>query len=167
MSHVNALQTVLADTYALSLKAQNYHWNVEGRHFQSLHAVFEAQYTELAAAIDVIAERIRTFGVRIDANFASFAQRKTVTDARADLDENAMVADLLEGHRSVIASLKNALVLADEVGDAYTSGFITERIGAHEKAGWMLRSMLKDEMRDKHAPAAEYEGGKKSVKKFA
>ena len=166
-NHIDALQTVLANSYALYFKTQSYHWNIEGRHFLPLHTLFESQYDELAEAVDEIAERIRALGAKIDANFTSFAKRKSVKDADAKLDESAMVADLLEGHRAVIDSLKTAMEQAEAANDAFTVDLCVSRIGAHEKAGWMLRSSLPDAARSSEAAAANYESSKRTVKNIA
>lgn len=166
-NHSESLQLVLVDTYALYLKTQNYHWNVEGKYFQSLHTLFESQYDELAEAVDEIAERIRALGAKVDANFTSFAKRKTVSDANSTLDEAGMVSDLLAGHRAVIATATNALKQAEEASDPFTVDLLTSRIGAHEKAGWMLRSSLPEAARTAESPAADYASAKRTVKQIA
>ena len=165
-SHIQSLHVVLADTYALYLKTQNYHWNIEGRHFKALHGLFEEQYDALAEAVDEIAERIRALGEKIDANFGAFAKRKTISDAKASFDENEMVNDLYHSHQAVVKSLKAAMHAADDADDAFTVDLCVARTGEHEKMAWMLRSSLPDAVRAK-APAAASYGKKRSVKKIA
>lgn len=114
-----ALKTVLADSYALALKTQNYHWNVEGRHFPSLHPMFEAQYDALFEAIDTLAERIRA------------------------LDENAMVKDLHDGHTQLAKTVSDAIKTAQKAGDEVTADILIDRLTQHDKTAWMLRSSLK------------------------
>lgn len=156
-AHVKPLQVVLANSYALQLKAQNFHWNVEGRHFSQLHALFEEQYDALSDAVDEIAERIRTLGAKIDGSFKGFSALKTVADAPDGLDENGMVQNLLEGHHETIKTIREALHAAEEAGDDFTVDMMVARTGAHEKAAWMLRSSLKDEVRGKESAAARYD----------
>lgn len=137
----DALQQVLADTYALYTKTQNYHWNVVGANFKSLHELFELQYTELATAVDEIAERIRALGDVIPGGF-----QKDASDALILADENKndreMVQDLYEGHQAVIKTLKKAQEAASLDKDAVTDGLVVDRLTVHEKAAWMLKATL-------------------------
>ena len=138
----DGLKRVLADSYALYLKTQNYHWNVEGRHFKQLHELFQLEYEALALAIDEVAERIRTLGEKAPGSFAEFAKLKTIRDGDSSLGDNAMVKDLHDDNLAV-AKLASAVVkAAQKTGDEVTIGLMVERAAAHEKAAWMLRSSL-------------------------
>jgi len=141
-SVAQSLKVVLADSYVLYLKTQNYHWNVTGPNFKSLHMLFEEQYTDLAMAIDEIAERIRTVGDKAPGSFKAFLDITTLAEAKDGLDANAMVEDLSESGKQIVASLKNALKVAQETDDEVTVGLIAERMTVHEKNGWMLRASL-------------------------
>ncbi len=155
-SVAHALKAVLADSYALRLKTQNYHWNVEGPNFRALHVMFEEQYNELAAAIDEIAERIRALGERIEATPSAFSKKTNIKDGDHTLDESGMVKDLFESNVKIVETLKTALKAAEEVEDEFSVDMMIGRIGVHEKAAWMLRSSLPDAVRSKAAKAADY-----------
>lgn len=150
------LRVVLADTYALALKTQNYHWNVEGPHFRSLHLLFEEQYTELHAAVDVIAERLRTLGAKAPGSFAAFSDDKTIDEAIDGASDHDMVDDLFRSNRQLVKSIRKALDAAQEVDDEFTADLLIGRTGAHEKAAWMLRSSLPAAIRKDEADAASY-----------
>lgn len=137
-----ALKCVLADTYALYLKTQNYHWNVMGPSFRSLHKLFESQYDEYFEAIDDIAERIRTLGELAPGSFEVFNQLKTISDANASAPASDMVKHLADDQDIIITSINKALSLASESGDEVTVGLLTDRISVHEKNRWMLSSSL-------------------------
>ena len=137
---VSKLSVLLADTYALYLKTQNYHWHVTGPNFSALHELFETQYTELADAIDEIAERIRVLNAKAPATFTELQNLKTLQDGDADKDACDMVKDLEMDNMSLVESLNELLDIASEARDEGTVGFVSERIGVHEKASWMLRS---------------------------
>lgn len=139
---IESLKKVLADSYALALKTQNYHWNVEGENFNGLHKLFEAQYNEIDAAIDVIAERIRALGEKSPGTFAAFTKLKSIPDADSDLDGYAMVKDLYKSNQMMVDTLKAAFEKSDKAGDEGTSDLYVGRMRAHEKAAWMLRSTL-------------------------
>ena len=158
MSHnlIKALEVVLADSYALALKTQNYHWNVEGPNFAALHTMFEEHYNELAPAIDEIAERIRTLGFKAPASYAEFAKLMTLSEGDSSLDESAMVKDLFDSQQQMVVSLKAALGVAQEVDDEVTVGLVTDRISVHEKTAWMLRSSLPASLRESAAKPATY-----------
>ena len=130
----------MADTYALYLKTQNYHWHVKGPHFKSFHQLFEEQYIDLAQAADDIAERIRTLGQNVPATFKDFERLKKIKDGNSNLSANDMVVDLAQDHETLVKDLNQALKLANENHDEGTASFLATRIEAHEKAGWMLRS---------------------------
>lgn len=148
---IEGLKKVLADSYALAVKTQNYHWNVEGRHFQGLHTLFEAQYTEIFTAIDEIAERIRALGEKSPGSFTAFNKLKTIADGNPDLDENAMVKDLYESHQQLLATVKEAFGPTEKAGDEGTIDLYVGRIRAHDKHAWMLKSMLPEDIRAKLA----------------
>ena len=133
------LARMLANSYALYLKTQNYHWNVEGPAFHALHALFQQQYEELASAVDEIAERMRALGAYAPGSFADFAALSTVSaPTRGNAAE--MVADLTESQAALIEAARAALDTAESAGDPVTADLVTQRIAAHEKAAWMLRS---------------------------
>ena len=155
-NYISALQTVLADSYSLYLKTQNYHWNVEGPHFASLHALFEVQYNDLFAANDEIAERIRALGEKVDGSYDGFAKLTGMTPADKDLEAMEMVKDLFEGNQLMIKTLKSCLEAAQGAEDEVTTDLMIGRISVHEKANWMLRSILPKELRDGVKAAASY-----------
>lgn len=136
------LARVLADTYTLYLKTHGYHWNVTGPHFQALHTQFEAQYRELWAATDLIAERMRALGVFAPGSYAEFATLAEVKEADGVPGAESMVADLARGHERVAKTAREAFPAAEEANDQPTMDLLTERMTASEKAAWMLRSFL-------------------------
>ena len=138
----DSLKIVLADSYVLYLKTQNYHWNVTGPHFKSLHMLFEEQYTDLAIAVDDIAERVRMLGDVAPGSFAAFLKLTTLQEAKEGLSADAMVRDLSESGEQIAASLKVALKAAQDADDEVSVGLIAERMTVHEKNGWMLRVSL-------------------------
>ncbi len=137
-----ALARLLADTYALYLKTQNYHWNVVGPRFRELHLMFEQQYKELAEATDEIAERIRILGFWAPATFAEFSRLISVPEEEGVPNAEAMIRKLLEGHESVLRTVRGVLDLGEKAGDHGTVDLATERIAHHEKTGWMLAAMV-------------------------
>jgi starvation-inducible DNA-binding protein len=137
-----AVTSVLADTYALYFKTHAYHWNVTGPRFHDLHLLFETQYNELWTATDEIAERIRALGVKAPSSYEAMASAATITAAADEADADEMVRDLLNGQEAVIASIRNALGEAGELGDEASADVLGPRLTAHEKAAWMLRSTL-------------------------
>ncbi|MBA2711435.1 MAG: DNA starvation/stationary phase protection protein [Tatlockia sp.] len=134
------LCVIMADTYALYLKTQNYHWHVRGPNFRGLHHLFEDQYNELAAAVDLIAERIRTLGQQVPASFREFESLKRIKDGNPSLSSNEMVAELAYDNGTLVKDLNQAMALAQENHDEGTANIISNRIEAHEKARWMLDS---------------------------
>ncbi|MCF6300450.1 MAG: DNA starvation/stationary phase protection protein [Proteobacteria bacterium] len=140
MTH--GLSKLLADSYTLYLKTHNYHWNVTGPMFLTLHELFEVQYTELAAAVDVIAERIRALGSFAPATLKSFAQLTTVTEELAIPTANDMIKNLLDAHEIIIKHGRSVLTHDSIQHDDVTAGLITDRLEVHEKTAWMLRSLL-------------------------
>ena len=136
----DGLAKLLADTYTLYLKTQNFHWNVTGPHFHSLHKMFEEEYVELAAAVDEIAERIRALGVRAPASFAEFLQLTSVTEETATPSANDMVKKLLNDHEIVIKHIEKLMPEAQKAGDEATLDLLITRTEIHQKTAWMLRS---------------------------
>ena len=137
-----ALSHLLADSYTLYVKTHNFHWNVTGPMFTTLHTLFETQYTELALAVDEIAERIRALGVVAPSSYAAMDSAATLKSDASETSADGMVADLLKGHETVIATIRKTLDLAGEHGDEATADVLTPRLTAHEKTAWMLRSTL-------------------------
>lgn len=133
---------LLADSYTLYLKTHNYHWNVTGPMFQTLHLMFEGQYTELALAVDLIAERIRSLGVYAPGSYAAFAKLSTIKEEEGVPAATDMVRDLVKGHEAVVKTARKIIPLADKGNDEATLDLITQRIQLHEKTAWMLRSLL-------------------------
>jgi len=135
---IKKLEVVLADTYALYLKTQNYHWHVRGPQFKSLHELFEMQYKELAEAVDQIAERILMMGHKAPATFDQFNQLKTIKDGNSGLSANEMVAELANDNNILVKDLNSAIKIAQANNDEGSINLLSDRIGAHEKAHWML-----------------------------
>lgn len=135
---IKKLSVVLADTYALYLKTQNYHWHVKGPQFKSLHELFEMQYKELAEAVDQVAERVIMMGHSVPATFSAFNQLKTIKDGNSTLDANAMLTELAEDHNLLVKDLNQSIKLAQENNDEGTITLLSDRISAHQKAHWML-----------------------------
>jgi starvation-inducible DNA-binding protein len=139
---VAALRQVVADSYALLGQLHLCHWNVRGPSFFSLHTAFETQYTELFAAIDEVAERIRALGAFAPGGLGNLAQMSGMAEIEEDADARAMVVHLKAGHEKVVASLQRARDLAAASADAETEDTMVARIQIHEKAIWMLASFL-------------------------
>lgn len=139
---IDALQDVLANTYALFLKTQQYHWHVTGPNFRSLHLLFEEHYRELLEAVDSLAERIVTLGGRAPATFKELAARCSLADGQSDIASQAMVADLACDHKKLLECLIQAIEVAQDQGDEGSIALLSERIAAHEKQAWMLRASL-------------------------
>ena len=137
------LSRVLADSYTLYLKSHNYHWNVEGPMFSTLHAMFEEHYTELATAVDEIAERIRSLGAYAPGSYTAFTRLSSIPEA-SDGSTNAttMISDLKDGHEAVAKTAREVFPAAEAGGDEATVDLLTQRIALHEKTAWMLRSLL-------------------------
>ena len=138
----NGLSRLLADSYGLYLKTHNFHWNVTGPQFHSLHAMFEQQYSELAIAVDEIAERIRALGLAAPGSYAAFAKLASVTDAVGVPSADEMLRQLVSDHETVARTAREAFGLADEANDQPSADLLTRRMESHEKSAWMLRSML-------------------------
>lgn len=132
------LSRLLADTYALYLKTQNYHWHVKGPNFKSLHELFEEQYQQLALAVDEIAERILTIGGYAPASFSEFAKLTSIKDGDSKASSDVMLKDLHQDHQQIIKDMQEVMGEADSVNDEGTLSMISERIAQHEKICWML-----------------------------
>jgi starvation-inducible DNA-binding protein len=138
------LSALLADSYTLYLKTHNFHWNVTGPMFQTLHLMFEQQYNELALAVDTIAERIRSLGYPAPASYSAYARLSTVTDTDGVPAATDMVRLLVADHETVVRTARKVLSQAEEAHDQATADVATERLQVHEKTAWMLRSLLED-----------------------
>ena len=136
------LSRVLADSYTLYLKTHNYHWNVEGPLFNTLHTMFEEQYTELAAAVDEIAERIRALGEPAPGSYRAFAALSSIEEQDGVLRAEDMIRDLVAGQEAVVRTARSVFPAAEEAHDEPTADLLTQRMQVHEKNAWMLRSML-------------------------
>jgi starvation-inducible DNA-binding protein len=136
------LSRLLADTYTLYLKTHNYHWNVTGPMFQTLHLMFEQQYNELALAVDLIAERIRALGFPAPGSYSAFAKLTTIQEEEGSPAAQQMIQYLLEGQEAVIRTARSIFPLVEKVNDQPTADLLTQRMQIHEKTAWMLRSLL-------------------------
>ena len=142
ISVAKSLKIVLANSYALYLKTQNYHWNVTGPNFSSLHGLFEEQYNDLFAANDEIAERVRSLGEKVPASFKAFDNDSEITDGDENAKADSMVKELADDQQVIMKLLQSTLKVAQEVDDEVTIGLVTDRMTVHEKNTWMLRSSL-------------------------
>ncbi len=140
LKSANAVKQLLANTYTLYLKTHGYHWNVEGPHFQQLHIQFMEQYTEMWAAVDVLAERIRALGHFAPASYAEMSSLSSVKEETGTPDWKAMVQTLAQGHEEVAKTARDVLRIAEQVGDDATADVVAPRVTLHEKTAWMLRA---------------------------
>ncbi|MBX3184072.1 MAG: DNA starvation/stationary phase protection protein [Polyangiaceae bacterium] len=136
------LSRVLADSYTLYLKTHNFHWNVTGPMFQTLHLMFETQYTELAQAVDLIAERIRALGFPAPGTYAQFSELSAIKENTGVPKAEDMIRHLVEGHETVARTSREIFGTAESAGDQPTCDLLTQRLQVHEKTAWMLRSLL-------------------------
>lgn len=136
------LSRLLADTYSLYLKTHNFHWNVTGPMFQTLHLLFEQQYTELATAVDLIAERIRALGFPAPGTYTEFARLSSIEETTGVPKAEEMIRLLVAGQESVVRTARSVFPLVDKVNDEPTADLLTQRMQIHEKNAWMLRSLL-------------------------
>jgi starvation-inducible DNA-binding protein len=136
------LSHLLADTYTLYLKTHNFHWNVTGPMFQTLHLMFETQYTELALAVDLIAERIRSLGMPAPGTYKQYAQLSSIKEEEGIPKAQDMIRLLVEGQESVVRTARSLYPLVESANDEATADLLTQRIQLHEKTAWMLRSLL-------------------------
>jgi starvation-inducible DNA-binding protein len=136
------LSQLLADSYTLYLKTHNFHWNVTGPMFATLHSLFEEHYTELALAVDEIAERIRSLGSYAPGSFSEFQRLASVKEAEGVPEALEMVRSLAESHETVVRTARSIFPVAEKAGDESTVDLLTGRLRVHEKTAWMLRSLL-------------------------
>ena len=136
------LSHLLADTYTLYLKTHNFHWNVTGPMFTTLHLMFEGQYTELAAAVDQIAERIRSLGEPAPGSYADFGRLASIKEAAGVPAAEEMVRQLVVGNEAVVKTARKFFPVAESANDESTADLLTQRMQVHEKTAWMLRSLL-------------------------
>ncbi|HEY9042916.1 MAG TPA: Dps family protein [Rheinheimera sp.] len=136
------LAVLLADTYTLYLKTHNYHWNVTGPMFQTLHTLFETQYTELAVAVDDIAERIRALGEFAPGSYKEYAKLTSIKEADSIPSAEEMIKDLVKGQEAIAKTARSIVPTADEASDEVTLDLLTQRMTVHEKTAWMLRSLV-------------------------
>jgi starvation-inducible DNA-binding protein len=136
------LTRLLADTYATYLKTQNFHWNLVGREFYSLHLLLDTQYHEMAEAVDEIAERIRSLGFYVDASFTVFKELTTIKEEQKVIGQDEMIEHLIAAHEAVIRHARNFSPLAEKERDFASVDLLARRLNAHEKMLWMLRSLL-------------------------
>lgn len=136
------LSRLLADTYTLYLKTHNFHWNVTGPMFNTLHLMFEAQYNELALAVDMIAERIRALGFPAPGTYAAYARLSSIKEEEGVPNAQDMIRQLVQGQESVVRTARGIFPLIEQVSDEPTADLLTQRMQVHEKTAWMLRSLL-------------------------
>ena len=136
------LSKLLADTYTLYLKTHNFHWNVTGPMFQTLHLLFETQYTELALAVDLIAERIRALGFPAPGTYQEYARLSSIKETPGVPKATEMVALLVEGQEAVVRTARGIFPTVDAAHDEASADLLTQRMQLHEKNAWMLRSLL-------------------------
>ncbi|MEM7652022.1 MAG: Dps family protein [Pseudomonadota bacterium] len=138
----DGLSRVLADSYSLYLKTHNFHWNVTGPQFNTLHTMFEGQYTEMATAVDEVAERIRALGHFAPGSYSAFGALSSVPEATDVPNADSMIRALVADNETVARTCREAFPLAEKAGDEPTADLLTQRMNIHEKTAWMLRSML-------------------------
>ena len=138
----DGLSRLLADTYTLYLKTHNYHWNVTGPMFQTLHLMFETQYTELALAVDLIAERIRALGYPAPGTYADYSKLSSIKEEPGVPKAEEMIRLLVSGQESVVRTARSIFPAAEKANDEPTADLLTQRMQIHEKTAWMLRSLL-------------------------
>lgn len=138
----DGLSRLLADTYTLYLKTHNFHWNVTGPMFNTLHLMFEAQYNELALAVDLIAERIRALGHPAPGSYSAYAKLSSIPEAEGVPDATEMIRQLVQGQEAVARTARSVFPLVDDANDQPSADLLTQRMQVHEKNAWMLRSLL-------------------------
>ncbi len=136
------LSRVLADSYTLYLKTHYYHWNVTGPMFNTLHLMFETQYTELSTAVDLIAERIRALGVYAPGTYKEFAKLTVIAEDDGVPKAQDMIKNLVAGQEAVVRTARSLFAVVDKANDEASADLLTQRIQLHEKTAWMLRSLL-------------------------
>lgn len=140
----DGLSRLLADTYTLYLKTHNFHWNVTGPMFQTLHLLFETQYTELATAVDLIAERIRALGYPAPGTYSDYAKLSSISETAGVPKATDMIRLLVEGQEAVVRTARSIFPVVEQVNDEPTADLLTQRMQIHEKNAWMLRSLLEE-----------------------
>ena len=138
----DGLARLLADTYTLYLKTHNFHWNVTGPMFQTLHLMFETQYNELWLAVDLIAERIRALGYPAPGTYAEYAKLSSIKESPGVPKAEEMIGLLVDGQEAVVRTARSVFPMVDKANDAPTADLLTQRMQIHEKSAWMLRSLL-------------------------
>lgn len=140
----DGLSRMLADSYTLYLKTHNFHWNVTGPMFQTLHMMFMTQYTEIWNAVDLIAERIRALGHLSPGSYKEFAALTSIKDSSGNVNAKDMIRQLVEGQEAVVRTAREVLPVAEKAGDQPTVDLLSARMEVHEKNAWMLRSLLEE-----------------------
>jgi len=138
----DGLSHLLADTYTLYLKTHNFHWNVKGPMFQTLHLMFEAQYNELALAVDLIAERIRALGFPAPGTYREYAKLSSIKETDGVPEAKQMIRLLVDGQEAIVRTARGIFPVVDKANDEPTADLLTQRMQVHEKTAWMLRSLL-------------------------
>ena len=141
---VEGLARMQADTYTLYLKTHNFHWNVTGPMFQTLHLMFQTQYNEIWLAVDVIAERIRALGFPAPGSYTEFAALTEIKDSKGVPSAKEMIRQLVDGQETVVRTARAVFPIAEAAGDQPTADVLTQRMAVHEQNAWMLRSLLED-----------------------
>ena len=141
---VEGLARMQADTYTLYLKTHNFHWNVTGPMFQTLHLMFQTQYNEIWLAVDVIAERIRALGFPAPGSYKEFAALTEIKDSKGVPNAKEMIRQLMEGQETVVRTARAVFPIAEAAGDQPTADVLTQRMTVHEQNDWMLRSLLEE-----------------------
>ena len=136
------LSRLLGDTYTLYLKTHNFHWNVTGPMFNTLHLMFEQQYNELALAVDLVAERIRALGFPAPGSYREFAKLTSIKESEGSLSAEEMIRQLVQGQEAVVRTARGIFPQVDKVNDEPSADLLTQRMQVHEKNAWMLRSLL-------------------------
>jgi starvation-inducible DNA-binding protein len=136
------LSRLLADTYTLYLKTHYFHWNVTGPMFNTLHLMFEGQYTELALAVDLVAERIRSLDIYAPGTYRDFVKLSSIKESESVPNAQDMIKELVSGHEAVCRTARSVFPAAEAASDEATADLLTQRLQLHEKTAWMLRSML-------------------------
>ena len=140
----DGLSRMLADTYTLYLKTHNFHWNVTGPMFQTLHLMFMTQYNEIWMAVDLVAERIRALGYPAPGSYKEFAALTSIKDSKGTVSAKEMIKQLVAGQEAVVRTAREVLPIAEKVGDQPTVDLLSARMEVHEKNAWMLRSLLEE-----------------------
>lgn len=138
----DGLARLLADSYTLYLKTHNFHWNVSGPMFNTLHLMFQQQYEELALAIDLIAERIRALGHPAPGSYSAYAKLSTIKEAEGVPSATQMIRQLVAGQEAVARTARSVFPVVEAANDQPTADLLTQRMNTHEKNAWMLRSLL-------------------------